>query len=187
LLFKFSLYRYIGVVTAAAGGAIRRWDVVKGDVAAGVGHAGEVAVPKEAPADRPAPPPNPRAVAASGGEVMVATAAGDLWLMMSSGSSGSPSSSAGGGGGIGGDDKKRGVEGSEGVEGDRPVSPTSTLQPELPRALIRGATSSAHFVAWHPRREGVFAVAAAGLYTLHSVKTHSLKAPGVQSALAPEM
>jgi hypothetical protein len=123
-------------------------------------------------------------VAASGHEVVVATAAGDLWLMPSPASSNRRDVSSSG--------RNHGAQGSDGlslddsihisavqpisiveegeakVEGARAVSPTPTLglvaEPPSttasPRALIRGQTSSAQFVAWHPRREGVFAVAA---------------------------
>ena len=120
--------RRVEVVTAAAGGAVRRWEVVKGDIADQAGHAAETRVPREAPENRSAPPPNPRAVAASGADVMVATAAGDLWL----------------------------VESADAENGD-----PARGQP-APLPLIRGHTSNARHVAWHPRREGVFAVAAGG-------------------------
>jgi hypothetical protein len=46
-------------------------------------YSAEVSIPQEAPV--PAPPPNARAVAASGDEVVVTTAAGDLWLVWSGG------------------------------------------------------------------------------------------------------
>jgi len=53
-----------------------------------------------------------------------------------------------------------GEERSEGVASSTSSPPPPPPPPPLPRALIRGHSASAHFVAWHPRREGVFAVAA---------------------------
>ena len=127
------------IITGASGGTIRRWVV---DDEGGVTPAGApVAIPREAPGGWRAPPPNVRAVAAREGDVVAVTAAGDLWSV--------------------GRDADAAADEASGAKTSESESESFAFASRSPRALIRGQSSAAHSVAWHPTsREGIFAVAA---------------------------
>ena len=119
------------IVTGASGGVVRRWVV---DDEGGVAPVGApAAIPNEAPGGWNAPPPNVRAIAAREGDVVAVTAAGDLWSVVR----------------------------DEGTRGSFAARTSESFASPSPRALIRGQSSAAHSIAWHPTsREGIFAVAA---------------------------
>ena len=128
------------IITGASGGTIRRWVV---DDEGGVAPAGApVTIPREAPGGWRAPPPNVRAVAAREGDIVAVTAAGDLWSVGRDANADADEA-----------DEASGAK-TSGYESESFAIPS-------PRALIRGQSSAAHAVAWHPTsREGIFAVAA---------------------------
>ena len=112
----------VEVISAGGGGAVRRWEVVRGVVLDDAASTRTAQTPTVYPpgdaavaAAMNAAPPAVAAVAATpAGDVAVVTAVGDLWLMPRVGS---------------------------------------------PRPMTHGCAGPAHDVCWHPRSEGIFAVA----------------------------